>query len=598
MINKTYIINLERKTERKNHMLKELEKLGDDKNKLKYTFYEAIDGQKEDLLEKYKLTVPTWHNLDTGKMMTKGEIGCSLSHYMIWLDIVKTVEDVSSEYYNDTKYKALILEDDIYFGENFVKNLESATSEIECEMLYVGRDACELHKEKMISERIRTVSFCYGTHAYIVTYTGAKKLVQSNYLDNIVPSDEFLTIMFGNGKSTFRNVYEKYPKLTCYAIYPNLVGVVNSRDSDTYNSEPCSSIDNLIFHDNGIDKNLVVICDQDKLKDDVLKRFQDYAKIYGWPIKFINDNDDEKDSAQLLLKELLTWPIEKLDTSLVVFIQSNNILLVSSPFEIINKFKEITNNDPSKIIIGKNLNSFEETASQKIFSSWIGWANTIIESIEQKKTKNIIVDTTNTIFQYISEPDDRDINDYTAISKLIKTPSIVYADKNIITLNTIENYTGNNWNEYYGRNNKLESEKPQALTPYIYVLIRLGSNMEMTKIIKNLNYPMEKIHLHIVTNSKPTDIQEADTQEEVKFYDDVPKLYTTEFKNFLDSECEYILYLEEHITITEKNIINDLLYYNKGIISPMFKKKTVYGQISGDHLIRMDTTEDHLITYR
>ena len=46
-----------------------------------------------------------------------------------------------------------------------------------------------------------------------------------------------------------------------------------------------------------------------------------------------------------------------------------------------------------------------------------------------KKTKNIIVDTTNTIFQYISEPDDRDINDYTAISKLIKTPSIVYADK-------------------------------------------------------------------------------------------------------------------------------------------------------------------------
>jgi len=97
-IGKTFIINLKRDTERKKHVELQLEK----ENITPYEFISAVDGQNGDL-EHYQFNIlPDWVEPFTSKVMTKGECGCALSHYNIWIKIVQENIDY-----------ALILEDDI-----------------------------------------------------------------------------------------------------------------------------------------------------------------------------------------------------------------------------------------------------------------------------------------------------------------------------------------------------------------------------------------------------------------------------------------------------------------------------------------------------
>ena len=102
---KIYVINLKRAADRRAHMEKKLQALG-----LEAEFFEAYDGRNltddEPLFDK-ELSLER-----NGQALTKGELGCSMSHRALYERIVK-----------DNIDRALILEDDITLDPRIVSLL-------------------------------------------------------------------------------------------------------------------------------------------------------------------------------------------------------------------------------------------------------------------------------------------------------------------------------------------------------------------------------------------------------------------------------------------------------------------------------------------
>jgi GR25 family glycosyltransferase involved in LPS biosynthesis len=118
---KIIVINLKHREDRKNNILKLLNNNGivNDNNNLnnKYTvdFFEAINGKNIELSLEIK-------NIFSGNDFSarKGFIGCALSHYNIWLQLI---EDNENDFY-------IIFEDDITVCDNFEYYLNQAINRV------------------------------------------------------------------------------------------------------------------------------------------------------------------------------------------------------------------------------------------------------------------------------------------------------------------------------------------------------------------------------------------------------------------------------------------------------------------------------------
>ena len=98
-----WVINLKRDVARRDFMVEQLERLV-----LAYELIEAVDGStltEEDM----SITSPELSEQRIYRQLTRGEIGCALSHIRLWERIVR--EDIP---------EALIFEDDVLIGRNMV----------------------------------------------------------------------------------------------------------------------------------------------------------------------------------------------------------------------------------------------------------------------------------------------------------------------------------------------------------------------------------------------------------------------------------------------------------------------------------------------
>ena len=80
-----YIINLERRADRKNRISATMDALG-----LSYKVVKAVDGKLLTLEEIDNLDIefmPNYADPYLGRTLTLGEVGCFLSHYYIWEDV-------------------------------------------------------------------------------------------------------------------------------------------------------------------------------------------------------------------------------------------------------------------------------------------------------------------------------------------------------------------------------------------------------------------------------------------------------------------------------------------------------------------------------
>ncbi|KAG8186802.1 hypothetical protein JTE90_020480 [Oedothorax gibbosus] len=226
-----YLINLKRRSERRVRMLNTLAEIGIFPHML-----DAVDGKT--LNDTYIQTngikmLPEYADPYHKRPLTSGEIGCFLSHYQLWKDMIEKQHRT-----------ALVLEDDLRFEPFFRKKVDTLIKEAQkigllWDLIYLGRKRLSDNNEPFVpgTTNLVSVDYSYWTLAYLITLEGAKKLVSANPLPKLVPVDEFLPIMFDRHPEEVWKGY--YPKrnLKAFSAQPLLVFPTHYTGEDNYISD-------------------------------------------------------------------------------------------------------------------------------------------------------------------------------------------------------------------------------------------------------------------------------------------------------------------------------------------------------------------------
>ena len=177
---KKFVINLEKRSDRK--------KVFETKNAFltDYAFVQAFDSSDltlGDLKKKGFNTNRLWRDPYKNRKMTKGEIGCFISHYLLWQHCISINEPI------------IIFEDDAIvsrenWDEGYYANLMT-----KYDMLYLGHKDIEPDKAQKIDESLFKPGYAYNMHAYVISPIGAKKLISTNIHKQIIPVDDFTAII-------------------------------------------------------------------------------------------------------------------------------------------------------------------------------------------------------------------------------------------------------------------------------------------------------------------------------------------------------------------------------------------------------------------
>lgn len=162
-----YVINLDRSTDRKENIIKQFETLG-----VKPKFFSAVDGKTRDhaIFNKYN---DGFRNKVKGKSLTRGQLGCFASHYLIWERCVQC------------KKAIIVLEDDALINKelflSFLKASKFFSEKYECIRLFANHD--KKHKAIRIEEKsgFSIAKFTKGhkrSTGYFITPGGAEKLLK------------------------------------------------------------------------------------------------------------------------------------------------------------------------------------------------------------------------------------------------------------------------------------------------------------------------------------------------------------------------------------------------------------------------------------
>ena len=210
---RTYYINLERNKENKT----EIEALFPEAERI-----EAINGRAlfpEDILP-FKAD-KNWRDPYWNRRLTKGEIGCVLSHIKAWALCVEQAEPI------------IILEDDVI---PVVSNWKELTLKYfpSFDLLYLGRKHIE-GDTFTINEDLETPGFSYWTCAYAISPRLAKELLEYFESNPLIPADEVLPLVSG----LHRNLSYSGSSFSCGAFKNDIVtpkpNAFNNSDTETPN---------------------------------------------------------------------------------------------------------------------------------------------------------------------------------------------------------------------------------------------------------------------------------------------------------------------------------------------------------------------------
>ena len=177
-------------------------------NILSYNFVNAIDGQK---LKKNSFLVEMFKG--NNFYNRRGVIGCALSHYYIWKELIK---DNNNDFY-------VILEDDIELCNNFSQQLKKIQCDLKNkDMVFLGYSMFEQKREQhreyndsnidLFIQKLNKELYIGGFFMYSINKSGARKMIKyieengmKQEIDNIIlnPSIEhmkqFRNYPFQNG---------------------------------------------------------------------------------------------------------------------------------------------------------------------------------------------------------------------------------------------------------------------------------------------------------------------------------------------------------------------------------------------------------------
>ncbi len=160
-----FVVNLKRRPDRREAVMKQFTGQGI----TDYAFVEAVDGKG---LTATPDIVKLFAGNDFGSR--RGVLGCALSHYKLWLQLVN---DKDHEYY-------VIFEDDITLCENFKEKLEQVKANVTQEMgiVFLGYhmwDDAEKHaKSDNPLIPVNMENYVGGFFSYIITKAGATQHIE------------------------------------------------------------------------------------------------------------------------------------------------------------------------------------------------------------------------------------------------------------------------------------------------------------------------------------------------------------------------------------------------------------------------------------
>ena len=166
-----FIINLLRRTDRKEQMIKKLNEV----NITKYEFINAFDGQDPELNNKF-IELKNKHNISIN---TSGHFCCLLSH----IKAIKLAKKL--------KYKnIMILEDDIFFNNNFINHISNIIIP-EFDILYLGGIISKLKMFFNDGWAYGKTNKIMGAYGYILSST-----IYDDVLNKLEKLNDYLDIIY------------------------------------------------------------------------------------------------------------------------------------------------------------------------------------------------------------------------------------------------------------------------------------------------------------------------------------------------------------------------------------------------------------------
>lgn len=654
MIDKIFLLNLERRIDKKEKMIIKLNNNEYLKDKLE--LIKAVDGLELDkYLSKDKsivINVNNWTNPYTGSVITNGEIGCALSHYEMWEKITK------NRYEN-----VLILEDDVDIDNNFENKLKNyykqiRENNIKYDLFYLSRKSFEKDIEKL-SENINVAAFSYWTCGYIITYEGACKLINSNYLLNVIPVDEFLPMCYLNDTKELNRLNYKIENFRAIVCQPHIIKPeLNAfQSSDTEISKPYIT-DNSWLEYNNYKIQLVTVATDEV---DGYLRFIESCKKYNFPCVTLGMNEKWEGSdltigpggghkVILLKKYINNLKYNDSENRIIIFTDSYDVILNSNFKEIIDKFLKFN----CDIVFSGEVYCWPDHSLDKYYPACdtnFKYLNSggIIGSIDNFKkllqydikkddddqlyyTHIFLIDRPNLsikidynceIFQALSG-----VNYYIdilfaksrIINKLTKSnPCLIHGNGGIeskLFLNQLSNYIPLVWRPtylYQNTNLKLDFFKKLLYESYpiIHIIfLFIDKNHDNLDNILNLKYPKNRLKLTLIyffdlkkkINNEIKDkfIEVNIIVLDINFNKELKKYFENVFK--IDKSDYIFLFNNEHF-IENNKILQLLIKKNIDIIAPLFIKRdsnysNFWGEISEDGYYKRSFDYFEIINYQ
>ncbi|NXO66627.1 GT252 galactosyltransferase, partial [Phainopepla nitens] len=213
-----FMINLKRRKDRRDRMLRTLYE-----QEIAVKVVEAVDGKALNTSQLKALSIemlPGYRDPYSSRPLTRGEIGCFLSHYYIWKEVVSR-----------GLQKTLVIEDDVRFEHQFKRKLMKLMDDIEqaqldWELIYIGRKRMQVQEPERAVPNVRNLveaDYSYWTLGYAISFHGAQKLIGAEPFSKMLPVDEFLPIMYNKHPVTKYMEYYESRDLKAFSAEPLLV---------------------------------------------------------------------------------------------------------------------------------------------------------------------------------------------------------------------------------------------------------------------------------------------------------------------------------------------------------------------------------------
>lgn len=129
----------------------------------------------------------TWRDPSHKRRMTRGEVGCILSHIRLWEKCVKLNEPI------------IVLEDDVIIKqEDWLEQTKNALSNFD--FVYINNKYIS-GEQVSLSDTLQTAGFSYWTCAYAITPKVASLGLKYFSEHSLIPADEALPLMLGTHRT-------------------------------------------------------------------------------------------------------------------------------------------------------------------------------------------------------------------------------------------------------------------------------------------------------------------------------------------------------------------------------------------------------------